>query len=97
MPQQQSATKRILKIAGLLAGVLLVLAGAGFWMGFLGGGNEGTSVETAEVQRRDVTQTVTAFGSYSRSARSPSAPMCPARSWSWPSRRATACDAGSCW
>jgi HlyD family secretion protein len=62
MPQQQSATKRILKIAGLLAGVLLVLVGAGFWMGFLGGGNEGTSVETAEVQRRDVTQTVTAFG-----------------------------------
>lgn len=62
MAQQQSATQRILKIAGGLA-VLLVLGVAGlWWMGGLGGGEEGMRVETAEVERRDITQQVTAFG-----------------------------------
>lgn len=62
MAQQQSATQRILKIAGGLAVVLVLVVGGLWWMGWLGGGEKGTMVETAEVQRRDITQQVTAFG-----------------------------------
>ena len=62
MAQQQSPTRRILKIAGLVAGVLAVLVAVLAWTGFLGGGESKTRVETAEVERRDITQTVTAFG-----------------------------------
>ncbi|PSR00204.1 MAG: efflux RND transporter periplasmic adaptor subunit [Bacteroidetes bacterium QS_9_68_14] len=62
MAQQQSATQRILKVAGGLAVVLVLALGVSWWMGWLGGGEEGKRVETTEVQRRDITQTVTAFG-----------------------------------
>ena len=62
MAKQQSATRRILKIAGLLVGVLALLIAVGFWTGFLGGGESGMAVETTEAERRDITQTVTAFG-----------------------------------
>ena len=62
MAKQQSATRRILKIAGILTGVLILLVAVLFWTGFLGGGSEGTLVDVAEVERRDITQTVTAFG-----------------------------------
>jgi HlyD family secretion protein len=63
MAKQKSATRRILTIGGALVGVLVLLIAGLFWLGFLGGGESGISVQTAEVERRDVTQTVTAFGS----------------------------------
>jgi HlyD family secretion protein len=62
MAQQQSATQRILKVAGSLAVVLTLALGISWWMGWLGGGEKEMRVETTEVQRRDITQTVTAFG-----------------------------------
>ena len=62
MAKQQSATRRILKIGGILLGVLVLFIVVLFWTGFLGGGEEGMTVETTEVEQRDLTQTVTAFG-----------------------------------
>lgn len=46
---------------GLLA-ILLLLGGAGWGMGWIGGDEPGISVETETVERRSVTEVVTAFG-----------------------------------
>lgn len=62
MAKKKSATRRILIIVGVLIGALILLGVVGRMTGFLGGGDEGVRVETAEAQRRDITQIVTAFG-----------------------------------
>lgn len=62
MATKQSATRRILKIVGGIVIVLVLLGVAGRMMGWIGGGPDGTLVETAEAERRDITQVVTAFG-----------------------------------
>lgn len=62
MAKKKSATRRILTIVGGIIVVLVVLGVAGRMMGWWGGGPDGTRVETAEAERRDITQVVTAFG-----------------------------------
>lgn len=62
MAKKKSATRRILTILGIVVAALVVLGVIGWQAGFLGGGEEGLSVETAEAERRIITQVVTAFG-----------------------------------
>lgn len=62
MAKKQSATRRVLKIVGILVLVLVLVVAIGAWMGLFGGGGDGVEVQTTEAQRRDITQTVTAFG-----------------------------------
>jgi HlyD family secretion protein len=62
MAKKKSATRRTLTIVGIVAVALVLLGVIGWQAGFLGGGDEGIRVETAEAQRRAITQVVTAFG-----------------------------------
>ena len=62
MAKQKSATRRILFIIGGLIALLVLLGVVGAATGLFGGGGEGIEVETAQAERRDVTQTVTASG-----------------------------------
>ena len=62
MAKQKSATRRILFIIGGLVALLVLLGVIGAATGVFGGGDGGAEVETAQAQRRDVTQTVTASG-----------------------------------
>jgi HlyD family secretion protein len=62
MAKKKSATRRILTIVGVVVVVLVLLGVTGRMMGWFGGGEEGTRVETAEAERRNITQVVTAFG-----------------------------------
>ncbi len=62
MAQRSSATRRLFLLLGGLLGLVVLLAAAGYGLGFFGGGPEGVRVEVAEAGRRTLTQTVTAFG-----------------------------------
>jgi HlyD family secretion protein len=62
MAKKKSATRRILTILGIVVAVLVLLGVVGSMTGMFGGGDEGLSVETAEAERRTITQVVTAFG-----------------------------------
>ena len=62
MAQQKSATRRILFILGGLVLLLVLLGVIGAATGLFGGGDGGLEVETAQAERRDITQTVTASG-----------------------------------
>lgn len=59
---KKSATRRILTIVGIVTAVLVVIGIIAWQAGYLGGDDEGIRVETAEAQRRTITQVVTAFG-----------------------------------
>jgi len=62
MSKQQSATKKLLKILGVL---LILLVSGGFLaslMGWMDGGENETAVETAEAELRTITQIVSASG-----------------------------------
>jgi len=62
MAKKTSLTRRILIGVGGLVAVLLVVGVGGRMAGWWGGGGDGLSVETAEAERRTITQVVTAFG-----------------------------------
>ncbi len=62
MSKKSSATKRLLWILGGLLLFLAVIAVIGRVTGVFGDGNNGTMVETAEAEARDITQIVTASG-----------------------------------
>ena len=62
MAKKKSATRRILTILGIIVAVLVLLGVIGSMTGMFGGDDEGVSVETAEAERRAITQVVTAFG-----------------------------------
>ena len=62
MANQKSATRRILFIIGGLIALLVLLGIVGAAAGLFGGDGDGVEVETAQAERRDVTQTVTASG-----------------------------------
>lgn len=54
--------RRILYIIGGLILVLILLGGAGRFMGWFGGGTDGLGVQAEAAQERTITQVVTAFG-----------------------------------
>ena len=62
MAQRSSATRRLLLLLGGLLGLVVLLAAAGYGLGFFGGGPEGVRVDVADAERRTLTQVVTAFG-----------------------------------
>lgn len=62
MAKTKSATRRVLIIIGLLAGLLVILGAAAYSFGWVGGGDGGPTVETAQAERRQLTQVVTASG-----------------------------------
>lgn len=62
MASSKSTFRRISYWGGSLLAVVFVIGGLGWWMGWIGGGEAGLSVETERAQRRSVTQVVTAFG-----------------------------------
>ncbi|MFO8099927.1 MAG: efflux RND transporter periplasmic adaptor subunit [Salinibacter sp.] len=62
MASDTSTTRRVLYGLGGLLTLLAVGGGAGWGLGWVGGSDEGTSVETETAQKRSITQTVTAFG-----------------------------------
>ena len=62
MAKKKSPTRRILMGVGILVVVLIVGGAVGRMAGWWGGGNEGIPVETADAERRTITQVVTAFG-----------------------------------
>jgi HlyD family secretion protein len=62
MVKTKSATRRVLIIIGLLAGLLVILGAAAYSFGWVGGGDGGPTVETAQAERRQLTQVVTASG-----------------------------------
>lgn len=62
MATKKSTTRRVLWIVGILVIVLVVLGVAGWAAGFIGNGEEGIEVQTADAERRTITQVVTAFG-----------------------------------
>ena len=62
MAKKKSATRRILTILGIVIAALVLLGVIGWQTGFLGGGEDGLSVETAQAGQRTITQVVTAFG-----------------------------------
>ena len=62
MASASRSTRRVLYGLGGLVVVLALLGGAGWGLGWFGGGAPGVSVETETAQQRSITQTVTAFG-----------------------------------
>lgn len=62
MASTRRTTRRVLYGLGGLLAVLALLGGAGWGLGWFGGGAPGVSVETETAQQRSITQTVTAFG-----------------------------------
>lgn len=62
MAKNNSATKKLLKIAGILILVLVVLGVTANMMGWLDTGEQEISVQTAEAELRTITQIVSASG-----------------------------------
>ena len=62
MASSTSTTRRILYWGGGLLVTVLIIAGLGWGMGWIGGEDPGLSVETETAERRTITQVVTAFG-----------------------------------
>ena len=62
MASDKSTTRRVFYGLGGLLAVLVLVGGAGWGLGWFGGGESGLRVETEPAQRRTITQTVTAFG-----------------------------------
>ncbi len=62
MASSTSTSRRILYWGGGLLAVLLVLGGIGWGMGWIGGEDPGRTVDVEPVERRTITQVVTAFG-----------------------------------
>lgn len=62
MASSSGTSNRKWYVGGGLLLVLLIIGGLGWQFGWFGNGNPGLQVETEEVERRTVTQVVTAFG-----------------------------------
>ena len=62
MASSGSSSNRMLYAAGGLLLVLLLAGGLGWQLGWFGGGESGLQVESESVERRTITQVVTAFG-----------------------------------
>ena len=62
MAAANNSTRRVWYIIGGLVGLLVLLSGLSWSLGWVGGAPEGLRVDVADAERRTLTQVVTAFG-----------------------------------